>query len=160
MPSVLHSLALTWDRALSTGVPTPGLLESLELHGLPLMVRSMAVDEMPDAGPRVLYAATVLGYLPGARDSFDDIPLAGVETEAMLEALSLGPLTPTRRMDALRALTTHRGHLAAAAAEEASLLHAWSCARLGWEEEARRVLEPMAAASSAARAMLDTLARQ
>lgn len=139
MPSTLTSLARSWDEALTAGRCEPALLESLALHGWPDIVRAMAADHLPDAGPRALYAAGMLGYLPGATIEIEELTGLGWETEDFLAAQSSDTVAPSARVDALRAITTHRVGLSEAAERAAAELNIWACRRLGWPAQAERV---------------------
>lgn len=141
MSSTLIALAHAWDHALLTGIASPSLMESLGVDGLAEIVMAMAADESPQAGPRAVMCAGLLGQLPGATVEFDEIPGANEDTERHLTALAGVGLAPSRRMDRLRAITTHRGHLSPPAARSAALVHAWACRALGWPEQGERTLQ-------------------
>lgn len=66
MASVLTHLVRAWDQTLDNGRLAPVLLESLEMDGMAMIVRAAAVDDTPQAGPRALAAAMILGMSPGA----------------------------------------------------------------------------------------------
>lgn len=141
MSSTLIALAHAWDHALTTGIASPSLVESLGVEGMAEIVMAMASDEAPQAGPRAVMCAGLLGQLPGATVEFDEVPGASEDTERHLTALAGVGLAPSRRIDRLRAFTTHRGHLSPPAARSAALMHAWACRALGWPAQAERTLQ-------------------
>lgn len=141
MPTTLIALTHAWDQALTTGHAGPGLLESLQMEGMAEIVMAMAADADSQAGPCALMCAGLLGQLPGGSVEFDEVPGANEDPERHLTALAGVGLVPSRWIDRLRALTTHRGHLSPAAARSAALAHAWACRALGWPQQAERTLQ-------------------
>ncbi|RYD00127.1 hypothetical protein SJ20_05800 [Micrococcus sp. MS-ASIII-49] len=57
MSSMLIALAHAWDHALTTGIASPSLVESLGVEGMAEIVMAMASDEAPQAGPRAVMCA-------------------------------------------------------------------------------------------------------